>query len=135
MATSSEHEKVVKAVAAVCTWRLAQHSCFVFSLVLADNHLHMQETCGVHVVNSIVEAERLCEQAVERWYERRTVAGEAAKCRTAEGALDEALERDVAARFAVRVLRDRCKTVVFPAQVNFIAGLTAFAIANTLKYK
>ena len=90
------------------------------------------------MVQSMAEAEQLCEQAVERWYEGRSVASETsvsvAEARRVEAAFDDALERSVAFRFALRVLRDRCKAAAFPAPVNVIAGLTAFAIANTLKY-
>lgn len=91
------------------------------------------QSSGVQVVRTLAEAEQLCEQAVDRWFERRaTAASESAKA--VEAAFDEVLERSVASRFALRVLRDRCKAVSFPAPVNVIAGLTAFAIANTLKY-
>jgi hypothetical protein len=83
------------------------------------------------MVRSLADAEGLCDQAVERWFERRAPANESAKA--VEAVFDDVLERCVASRFAFRVVRDRCKTVMFPAPVNVIAGLTAFAIANTLK--
>lgn len=87
-------------------------------------------------VQSLAEAERLCEQAVERWFERRAQVscGEASVRAQVADVFDEALERAVAVRFALRVVRERCKSVVFPTSVGAVAGLTAFAIAYTLKY-
>ena len=87
----------------------------------------MQISGAAQMVQSLAEAEQLCEQAVDRWFERRSTTIDAA-------AFDEVLERSVTSRFALRVVRERFKTAVFPAPANMIASLTAFAIANTLKY-
>ena len=90
--------------------------------------MRVQISGAAQMVQSLVEAEQLCEQAVDRWFERRggTTIDAAA--------FDEVLERSVTSRFALRVVRERFKTAVFPAPANMIASLTAFAIANTLKY-
>jgi hypothetical protein len=130
--SEAEQPQVTRVVAEPVLVCKRTYSAGIFHNV--EYFLYVQGT-GVQVVQSLTEAEKLCEQAVDRWFERRAVTStESQGTRHIEAVFDEALERSVAARFALRVVRDRCKTTAFPLAVNVIAGLTAFAIANTLKY-
>jgi hypothetical protein len=82
------------------------------------------------MVQSLSEAQQLCELAVARWFDRHA---NVTVPKSVEEVFDDALERGVAQRFALRVLTDQCKTVTYPASAAAVANLTACAIARTLR--